>query len=226
VIKIFEEENKFRKYFLKRPLDIILSLLGLLLSSWLWVLIGIVIILEDGFPIIICQRRVGFGGKIFNSFKFRTMIKSTLTEKICIQATENDSRITKLGRFLRKYALDELPQLLNIFIGDMSFTGPRALLLLEAENYLNGGSLDITEIPGYATRITVRPGLTGIAQIFAPRDIPRRYKFKYDFLFIEKMSFLLDLRLILLSLLITFNGAWEKRHAKLRFLDRRKNRKQ
>ena len=83
-----------------------------------------------------------------------------------------------------------------------------------------------TEIPGYATRITVRPGLTGIAQIFAPRDIPRRYKFKYDFLYIEKMSFLLDLKLIVLSLLITFNGAWEKRHTKLRFLDRSKNRKQ
>jgi lipopolysaccharide/colanic/teichoic acid biosynthesis glycosyltransferase len=217
---------------LKRPFDIFLSGIGLILSSWLWVLIWTAIIIEDGFPILIRQKRVGRNGGIFNNYKFRSMKKYTLREKIHLQATEHDSRVTNVGRFLRKCALDELPQLLNIFKGDMSFVGPRALLALETETWTNGGTytnggihtnnrtLDIAEIPGYEKRITVKPGLTGIAQIFASRDIPRRHKFKYDLLYIRKMSFLLDLKLIFISFLITFNKSWEKRSAKLGIIRR------
>ncbi len=213
--------------FLKRSFDIFLSGIGLILSSWLCALVWIAIIIEDGFPILIRQKRVGRYGKMFNNYKFRSMKKSTLKEKINNQATENDPRITKIGGIIRKCALDEFPQLLNIFIGDMSFVGPRALLPAESEvwtnggKYTNGGMLNITQIPGYDKRITVRPGLTGIAQIFAPRDIPRKYKFKYDLLYFRKMSFLYDLQLILTSFLITFSGTWESRRAKLSFLKRR-----
>ena len=112
--------------------------------------------------------------------------------------------------------MDELPQLWNIFRGDMSFVGPRALLPVEIETG-DGGSKEavpIVQIPGYEKRTTVTPGLTGIAQIFAPRDIVRKHKFTYDLLYIKKQSFKLDLKLILLSFWITFRGKWETRGKK------------
>jgi len=209
--------------FPKRAFDIVLSGLGLILSSWLWALIWIAIIMEDGFPVLIRQRRIGKNGRIFISLKFRSMVESTLDEKVNTQATENDPRITKVGRFLRKTALDELPQLMNIFIGDMSFVGPRALLPDEVEVNGDCRNTKINNIPGYEKRVMVRPGLTGIAQIYAPRDLPRKHKFKYDLLYIRKTGFLFDLKLILISFLVTFNGTWERRSAKLRFL---KNKRQ
>ncbi len=200
----------------KRIFDIALSGIGLVLSSWLWVLIWLGIWFEDGSPCCIKQLRIGKNGRIFKVIKFRSMRKSSLNEKIHIQACDNDSRITFMGKILRSTALDELPQLVNIFIGDMSFVGPRALLPAEKEQ--NDCYLYVHEIPGYEKRIQVKPGLTGIAQIFAPRDLPRRHKFKYDLLYIRKMSFLLDLKLIVISFLITFKGTWGRKKDKLRFL--------
>jgi lipopolysaccharide/colanic/teichoic acid biosynthesis glycosyltransferase/VanZ family protein len=196
------------------------------MSSWLWVFIWIAIAIEDGFPVIIRQERIGIYGKLFKNYKFRSMKKSTLKEQVRIQATEGDLRVTRVGRILRKCALDELPQLINIFLGQMSFVGPRALLPEEKEVHLlgnadsNGGTLNITEIPGFYQRATVRPGLTGIAQIWAPRDIPRRHKFKYDLLYIRKSAFWLDLKLIFVSFLVTFRSSWERRGVKLGILDR------
>ena len=211
---------------LKRPFDILLSGTGLIVSAWLWAIIWLAIMIEDGFPVIIRQDRIGKYGKLFKNYKFRSMVKSTLKEKVNIQATENDIRVTKIGRILRKCALDELPQLINIFLGQMSFVGPRALLPEEKEvhslgnTYTNGGTLAIAEIPGYAKRITVQPGLTGIAQIWAPRDIPRRHKFKYDLLYIRKRAFWFDLKLIFISFLVTFRSNWETRAAKIGILER------
>lgn len=211
---------------LKRPFDILLSAIGLIMSSWLWVFIWLAIAIEDGFPVIIRQERIGIYGKLFKNYKFRSMKKSTLKEQVRIQATEGDPRVTRVGRILRKCALDELPQLINIFLGQMSFVGPRALLPEEKEvhllgnAYTNGGTLNITEIPGFYQRATVRPGLTGIAQIWAPRDIPRRHKFKYDLLYIRKSAFWLDMRLIFVSFLVTFKSSWERRGVKLGILDR------
>jgi lipopolysaccharide/colanic/teichoic acid biosynthesis glycosyltransferase len=207
---------------LKRPFDIIFSGLGLILSAWIWAIIWIAIMIEDGFPVLFRQPRVGKNGRIFTSYKFRSMKKSTLKEKINNQAGEHDPRVTQVGKHLRKSALDELPQLLNIFFGDMSFVGPRALLLNEIEINGDARCTNIEDIPGYQKRITVRPGLTGIAQIFAPRDILRRHKFKYDLLYIRKMNFLYDLRLIIVSFLVTFNACWEKRGTKLNILNNRK----
>jgi lipopolysaccharide/colanic/teichoic acid biosynthesis glycosyltransferase len=206
--------------FLKRSLDISLSGIGLVLSAWLWVLISMMVIIEDGFPVIIRQRRIGKAGIIFGTFKFRSMIKTSLREKVNYQAKNNDVRVTVVGRILRKSALDELPQLLNILRGDMSFVGPRALLPNELENNDDSKTARIDAIPGYEKRIAVRPGLTGLAQIFAPRDIPRRHKFKYDLLYIRKMSFRYDLVLIMLSFLISLNCTWEKHTPKLLILKR------
>ena len=208
--------------FSKRFFDIFVSSIGLILSSWLWVLIWIAIIIEDGFPVFFRHKRIGKHGKLFNSLKFRSMTKHTLKEKVNYQAIENDPRITRIGRFLRKTAIDELPQLLNIFFGEMSFVGPRALLPSEIEACSNGKCIHIYDIPGYEKRIEVKPGLTGIAQVYAPRDITRRHKFKYDLLYIKKMNTFLDIKLILLSFLVTFKGRWEKRGLKLKMLEKTK----
>jgi lipopolysaccharide/colanic/teichoic acid biosynthesis glycosyltransferase len=132
-----------------------------------------------------------------------------------VQALEKDPRVTRVGGVLRATAMDELPQLWNIFKGDMSFVGPRALPTHEIELNGSGDCVALEEIPGYTRRHGVRPGLTGVAQIYAPRDIPRRQKFRYDLIYIEKQSFWLDLRLIALSLWITLRGKWESRGRKI-----------
>jgi lipopolysaccharide/colanic/teichoic acid biosynthesis glycosyltransferase len=112
---------------LKRAFDVFLSGTGILFSMPLWMLIFIAILVEDGFPVFYSQERVGRYGRIFRAMKFRSMIRDAEKETGPVQAAENDPRITKVGKILRGTAMDELPQLLNIFRGDMSFVGPRAL---------------------------------------------------------------------------------------------------
>lgn len=200
---------------LKRTFDFILSLSGIILSTPLWLLISLLIILEDGFPVFYLQERGGRCGRIFKAIKFRSMVKDAEKGAGPIQALENDPRITRVGRILRATALDELPQLINILRGDMSFVGPRALRPEELEVRGNPEVLSIEEIPGYERRLTVKPGLTGLAQVYLPTDAPRRDKFRYDLLYIKNQSFLLDLKLILLSFWITFRGKWEYRGKKI-----------
>jgi lipopolysaccharide/colanic/teichoic acid biosynthesis glycosyltransferase len=199
---------------MKRLFDIFLSSLGLILSSPLWLLFSLAIKLEDRGPVFYRQERVGKGGRIFNALKFRSMIKDAEKESGPVQAIENDPRVTKIGRILRATAMDELPQLLNIFKGDMSFVGPRALRPKEKEVHGNPDETNIEDIPAYKDRLTVRPGLTGLAQVYLPTDALRSEKFKYDLLYIKKQSFLLDLKLIFLSFWITFRGKWESRQKK------------
>jgi len=199
----------------KRTFDIFLSSLGILISFPLWIIFSLAIIIEDGLPIFYRQERVGKNGKIFEVLKFRSMIKNAEKEGEPIQARENDPRITKVGKILRATAMDELPQLLNILKGDMSFVGPRALRPQEVEVRGNPKVLRIEDIPGYKERISVRPGLTGLAQVYLPADAPRKDKFRYDLLYIKKQSFLLDLKLIFLSFWITFKGKWESREKKV-----------
>ena len=192
----------------KRALDVVLSGAGLLVSAPIWVLVTAAIKLEDRGPVFYRQERVGQGGRRFDALKFRSMIPDAESGR-AIQATANDPRVTRIGRIMRVTALDELPQLWNIFIGDMSFVGPRALRPQEVEVNGSGELLSIDQIPGARERHQVRPGLTGIAQIFAPRDITRRNKFRYDRLYIRNQGFWFDVRLILLSFWITARGRWE-----------------
>jgi len=211
----------------KRAFDIILSLIGIILSIPLWILISLVILIEDGPPIFYTQKRMGRRGKIFKAIKFRSMIKNAEKGTGPVQAAENDLRVTKVGRILRTMAMDELPQLINILRGDMSFVGPRALRPAEIESRNgkqeirndkaeNGNEvIPLERIPGYHKRHAIRPGLTGLAQIFLPTDAPRHKKFRYDLLYIDRRTFLLDLKLILLSFWVTFRGKWESRHKKL-----------
>ena len=198
----------------KRALDVALSGLGLLASAPVWGLIAAAVKVEDGGPIFYGQERVGEGGRVFRALKFRSMITDAEAGVGALQATDHDPRVTRVGRVMRATAMDELPQLWNIFVGDMSFVGPRALRPGEIETSGDGRHVAMEDVAGYVERHTVRPGLTGIAQIFAPRDVPRRYKFKYDSLYVRRRSLVLDVRLILLSFWITFRGTWEHRGRK------------
>lgn len=201
--------------FAKRLLDVALSGIGLALSSPLWLALAAAIKLEDGGAVFYSQDRAGEGGRTFKAWKFRSMIPDAEKHVGAIQAAEHDPRVTRIGRLMRATAMDELPQLWNIFIGDMSFVGPRALRPGEIEVLGNGVLEALEDVPGYEHRARVRPGLTGIAQIYAPRDVPRRRKFRYDRLYVERQSFLLDVRLIATSFWITFRGRWETRGSKV-----------
>lgn len=200
--------------FFKRAFDVLLSGAGLIASAPLWGLIALLIKLEDGGPVFYVQQRSGLNGVPFDVHKFRSMIPDAEAKVGAVQATEHDPRVTRVGRLLRATAMDELPQLLNIFRGDMSFTGPRALRPGEIEKLSEGRLEMLEDVPGFTERASVRPGLTGIAQIYAPRDIPRRLKFRYDLLYVRRQSFWLDVRLVMLSFWITMRGTWEARGRK------------
>ena len=198
---------------LKRAFDIALSGTGLVLSSPVWLLIAIAIRLEDGGAVMFTQDRVGRGGVAFRAFKFRSMVPDAATRPPQ-QAGEGDPRITRVGRVLRATAMDELPQLFNIFRGDMSFVGPRPLMPGEIEVRGSGNLVRLDSIPGYVERHSVRPGLTGLSQVYAPRDTPRVRKFRLDSIYVRNASFRLDVFLVAVSFWITFRGRWEVRARK------------
>ena len=198
----------------KRLLDLLLSASGLAPSAPLWAVIAALIKVQDGGPIFFSQERVGLNGRAFRALKFRSMAVDAEARTGPIQSGQHDPRVTQLGRVLRATAMDELPQLWNIFRGDMSFVGPRALRPGEIE--VNGLGIveHLEDVPGFRERCAVTPGLTGVAQIYAARDIVRRHKFRYDKLYIARQSFWLDVRLIMLSFWITARGTWENRGRK------------
>ena len=194
---------------IKRVFDILLSCIGLIFLSPLWVLFSSAIWLEDRGPIFYFQERVGKDGNIFKSIKFRSMIPEAEKDLGPVQAQKNDPRDTKIGWVLRKMAMDELPQLINILKGDMSFVGPRALRPAEIESNNASQVTSIFEIPGFKKRSSIRPGLTGVAQVFVSRNLTREEKFKYDLWYIDNMSFWLDIKLIAKSILTTFRARWD-----------------
>ena len=199
--------------FLKRPFDFTLALLGLIFTLPLWLVFPLAICLEDRGPVFFLQERCGKGGRVFPAIKFRTMKLDGNASHKDIDL-EEDPRVTKVGKILRATGMDELPGLINIVKGEMSFVGPRPLPF-KIEDEEESRYQNIAEIPGYHLRSRVRPGLTGVAQIYAPKDAPRKNKFRYDNLYIEKMSFPLDLKLIVLSFWITSRGKWEHRGRKI-----------
>jgi lipopolysaccharide/colanic/teichoic acid biosynthesis glycosyltransferase len=200
---------------MKRLFDIIVSGTGLIALSPIAALIALAIKIEDGGPVFFVQERVGKDGRPFPAYKFRSMIVDAEKLTGAVQATVNDPRMTRVGGVLRATALDELPQLWNIFRGDMSVVGPRPLRAGEVDTTVDGVHLPLSAIRGYEERHRVRPGLTGIAQVYAPRDLPRTGKFRYDLLYLRRAGLCLDLRLILASFWITARGRWEHRGRKV-----------
>lgn len=194
---------------MKRIFDFSLALVGLFISLPLWFVFGLIIWLEDRGQVFYLQERVGIGGKIFTSIKFRSMIFDAEKGLGPVQAKENDPRVTKLGRFLRKTAMDELPQLLNILKGDMSFVGPRALRPAEIDEGGSSEVISIFQVPGFKKRSSVQPGLTGAAQVLASRKLSLEDKFKYDLWYVDNKNFWLDIRLMAKSVVTTLRAKWD-----------------
>lgn len=182
--------------FVKRMMDIVLSALLLILASPFMLIAWIAIKLEDGGPAFFTQKRCTLGGKTFKVYKFRSMRVDA--EKDGAQlAKENDSRITKVGAFIRKTRIDELPQLFNILKGDMSFVGPRPERPEFVEEYSK-------TVPEFAYRMKVKGGLTGYAQVYGKYNTTSLDKLKMDLLYIEKYSILLDIQIILMTIKVVF----------------------
>lgn len=205
----------------KRPFDLVVSGAALAMTAPLWAGIAIAILLEDGGPIMFRQLRIGLGGTPFRMLKFRSMIVDP--QNVERQARTDDPRVTSVGRFLRRTGLDELPQLWNIFVGDMSFVGPRPQP--ERERVLVRGvetDLIVRQVAGHELRALVRPGLTGVAQIFAPRVVGHRQKFRYDAVYVRRVlasarrragaavgkSILVDLKMLTFDLGLIIRSAW------------------
>ncbi len=187
----------------KRVFDLILASFGLLLSSPVWILSIFLIWFEDPGPVLFVKNSVGRGGVNFHQFKLRSMVRQAEQETGPILAQEGDERVLWVGRFLRKSALDELPQLLNILRGDMSFVGPRPQRTVLVQEYLQ-------TMPEYALRHQVRPGLAGLAQVAGDYFLTPRQKLRFDRLYIQHMSLGFDLRLLFLAFMLAFWYRWQK----------------
>ena len=183
--------------FCKRAMDVIGSLIGIVITSPFFLLIAVCIKLTDGGPVFYKQKRLTKDGKIFDIYKFRTMIQNAEKETGARLASEHDPRILPVGRLLRRTRLDELPQIFNILKGEMSIVGPRPErpeLAAEIEK----------EIPEFSYRLKVKAGLTGYAQVYGKYNTTSYDKLKLDLTYIRSYSMLLDLKLILMTPKIMF----------------------
>lgn len=201
--------------FGKRALDLVLGLAMVVATAPLWGLVAVAIKLDDGGPVFYRQKRHGKDGKKIEILKFRTMIPDSDREYGILQASEGDERITRVGRWLRRFGLDELPQIVAIVKGDMSFVGPRPLAVGEIVRDDEGRGIPWEWLPGFQERLRVRPGLTSLATIYLPKDVAPSRKFRYDLIYVRKRSLGLDLRLVALSFWISFVGRWETRSSKV-----------
>lgn len=176
---------------MKRLLDLGLAIVLGVVTMPIWVLTAIIVKLNDGGSILFKQKRATINGNVFEVYKFRTM-KEHVENK---SATQNDSRITKPGNFLRKTRIDELPQLLNIIKGDMTFVGPRPEMLENVSAYTK-------KIPEFRYRMRVKAGLTGYAQIFGKYNTTPKEKLIMDMMYIEQFSIWKDIQLIFLTFIV------------------------
>lgn len=187
------EKMSVEQALLKRLMDIVLSTIGLILCSPLMLITAIAIKLEDGGKVFYQQKRATFAGQEFNIIKFRSMRPEV--GGIHRSVTGDDDRITKVGRVIRKYRIDEIPQLWNVLRGEMSIVGPRPEMLENMDKYTE-------ELPRFAYRLRVRAGLTGLAQVYGSYNSSPRDKIIMDLLYIENYSIWLDIKLILRTFLV------------------------
>jgi exopolysaccharide biosynthesis polyprenyl glycosylphosphotransferase len=185
---------------LKRSVDTIASAVSLVLLSPVLLLVGLAVRLDSPGPILFRQVRVGKGGKHFKVIKFRTMIQDAEPDGAPVLSSKHDPRVTRVGKFLRRTALDELPQLWNVLKGEMTLVGPRP----ERPQFVEEFS---REFPSYPLRHVVRPGMTGLAQIYGRYDSAAEHKLRYDLAYINNLSFFLDLRILLKTIRKTLTGS-------------------
>tara|TARA_Y100000589_G_scaffold326804_1_gene367304 strand:- start:3388 stop:4503 length:1116 start_codon:yes stop_codon:yes gene_type:complete len=200
LIKLWGDDFPVIDIAIKKIFDIIFSFLGLIILSPIFLIISLAIYIEDKGPIIFTQKRSGLNGKKFNILKFRSMKVMELGDKTVLkQACINDPRVTKVGGFLRKWSLDELPQLLNVLKGEMSFVGPRPHAIEHNELYRK-------VIPGYMQRHSVYPGITGLSQVYGLRgetktldDMKRRIEADLEYL--SQWNLYLDLKILISTII-------------------------
>ena len=188
----------------KRLEDITISLLALLLLAPLFTAIAILVKVDSRGPVIFRQERVGFGNRRFFVFKFRTMRHKATSDPQVPQAKRNDPRVTRVGAVLRRFSLDELPQLFNVLRGDMSLVGPRPHAAAHNEKYA-------LLIDGYLTRHRMKPGLTGWAQVHGERGRTEtvqhmQRRLEYDLYYIANWSLYLDLKVMLMTIPAIIRG--------------------
>ena len=183
--------------FVKRAFDLILCIIALIPTLPITLIVVIAIKLDDGGSVFYRQKRVTKDGRIFEILKFRSMIENAESDGKPHPATDNDNRITKVGKVIRAMRIDELPQIFNILKGDMSIVGPRPERVEHCEKY---GA----EIPEFEFRNKVKGGLTGFAQIYGKYNTSALDKLRLDLMYIENYSLLLDIKLILMTIRIMF----------------------
>ncbi|HEY8362361.1 exopolysaccharide biosynthesis polyprenyl glycosylphosphotransferase [Caldicoprobacter faecalis] len=195
-------ENRFWYEKIKRVMDIVLSLIGLVIAIPLMLIFGIAIKLESKGPVFYCQERVGKNGKVFMLYKLRSMYQNA-EENGAKWAEKDDPRVTKVGRIMRKTRIDELPQLFNVLKGDMSIVGPRPERPIFTYQFNE-------QIPGFVNRLQVKPGLTGWAQVNGGYELGPAEKLEYDLYYIENRSIWMDIKIMLktVKVILTGKGAW------------------
>ena len=202
LIEVNFQESKWSSSGLKRSLDFILSSISLIALFPIAILIGVIIKLNSKGPIIYSQERLGYRGTSYKIYKFRSMVVDAEDESGPVWALDDDPRITSFGKILRKYRIDELPQLINVFLGQMSLIGPRPERPYFIEKLKE-------KFPLYERRFRVRPGITGWSQIKHPSDLKEedvKQKLRYDFYYIENLSFNLDLKILISTIVVVLSG--------------------
>lgn len=195
-LKLNKMSMLYRMY-IKRLLDIVISLMALIFLSPVLILVALMIKLDSNGPIFFIQKRLGKNMKMFNIYKFRTMVPDAVKyQKVGVEVKGDDFRITRIGKILRRFKIDELAQLINVLKGDMSIVGPRPTLPEYIDHY------EEWEL----RRFEVRPGLTGLAQVNGNIYLDRQEKSAYDIKYIEQMSFITDLKIILKTVAIILFG--------------------
>ncbi len=185
------EKRRIYERYVKRGLDAVFACIFLFLLFPVFLITALLVRLKLGAPVIFSQPRGGFGGREFMILKFRTMTDKRDREGKLLPDPE---RLTRFGRFLRRTSLDELPQLINILRGEMSFVGPRPQLAEFLPHYTDEEKL----------RHTVRPGLTGLAQVSGRNSLPWKKRFELDAEYAERVSFFLDLKIVILTVFTIF----------------------
>ena len=172
--------------FFKRFFDIVISLLVIILFFWLYLILAVIVRINLGAPVLFVQERPGKGGKIFKMYKFRSMSDKRDENG---ELLPDKMRLNKFGRILRSTSLDELPEFFNILKGDMSFVGPRPLLVKYLEYYNKHD----------ARRHEVRPGLTGLAQVSGRNAMSWKEKFEKDVFYVDNLTFLMDVKIVFMT---------------------------
>lgn len=181
---------KIKYITVKRFLDIVFSIIGIILAIPIFLIVAIAIKINSRGPIIFKQKRIGKDGKVFEIYKFRTMVVGAEKTGTGVYSKKGDSRVTKVGNFLRMTSIDEFPQFFNILKGEMSFIGPRPVLTYHPWEFKEYTAMQLK-------RFNVKPGITGWAQIHGRKDVPWDERIKLDVYYVDNISFIMDLKIMI-----------------------------